>query len=94
MIAPYWADVDTKLGSGRVYYRNTASSTERRRAGRLISSAYRTSFSPTSLYIVTWYRVGADRSTSPVSVVCMFILQSFMHAHITVQFYADCNPHS
>ena len=83
MIAPYWADVDTKVGSGRVYYRNSASSTERRRAGLLISSAYRTSFRPTNLYIVTWYRVGAYyRSTNPVSVVCMFILQSCMRTSL------------
>lgn len=87
MIAPYWADVDTRVGSGRVYYKNSVSSAERRRAGSLISAAYRTSFHPTSLYIVTWYRVGAYyRSRSPVSVSCIFILQSCMHVsmHRTV----------
>ena len=67
MIAPYWADVDTRA-TGGVYYKNSVSSSERIRAGRLISSSYCTRFHPTSLYIVTWYRVGAySRSRSPVN---------------------------
>ena len=66
MIAPYWADVDTRA-AGNVYYKNSVSRNELNRAGRLISSTYRTHFRPTSLYIVTWYHVGAfSRSRSPV----------------------------
>ena len=72
MIAPYWADVDTRAAGG-VYYKNSVSRSEWTRAGRLISSTYRTNFRPTSLYIVTWYRVGAySRSRSPVCF--MFIV--------------------
>ena len=68
MIAPYWADVDTRA-TGAVYYNSSTSSYDLRRAGSLISSRYCTTFRPTSLYIVTWYRVGAYyRSRSPVSV--------------------------
>ena len=94
MIAPYWADVDTRA-TGAVYYRNSVSSSELGRVGRLISSTYRTSFRPTSLYIVTWYRVGAYyRSRSPVSVSCMFILQSCMHASLCSFMYVYyCKPH-
>ena len=74
MIAPYWADVDTR-GTGSVYYKISTFSSDLNRAARLISSTYRTSFRPTRVYVVTWYLVGAyDRSRSPVSFV--------FHSHV------------
>ena len=74
MIAPYWADVDTR-GTGSVYYKSSTSSRDLNRAAGLISSTYRTSFRPNRVYIVTWYRVGAYyRSRSPVSFV--------FHSHV------------
>jgi len=74
MIAPYWADVDTR-GTGSVYYKSSTSSSDLNRAAGLISSTYRTSFRPNRVYVVTWYRVGAYyRSRSPVSFV--------FHSHV------------
>ena len=81
MIAPYWADVDTKT-TGAVYYKNSFSASDLNRAGRLISSSYCTRFRPTSVYIVTWYRVGAySRSRSPVNV-SLFIYILHVYAFI------------
>ena len=69
MIAPYWANVDTRA-TGVVYYRSSTSYNELYRTGRLISSTYHTSFHPTSLFIVTWYGVGAYyQSKYPVCII-------------------------
>ena len=61
IIAPYWADADATVGSGRTYYRETSSSSLRAIAKRYIDSAYCTNFNPTRLLIVTWYRLGYYR---------------------------------
>ena len=58
MIAPYWADVDTRVGSGRVYYRESASSSDRTRASSIVRITYSTNFMPKRVFIVTWTRVG------------------------------------
>ena len=54
MIAPYWTDVDTRVGSGRVYYRESASSSDRTRASSIVRITYSTNFIPTRVFIVTW----------------------------------------
>ena len=58
MIAPYWADVDTRVGSGRVYYRESASSSDRTRVSSIIRTTYHTNFMPSRVFIVQWNRVG------------------------------------
>ena len=60
-IAPYWADVDTRGGRGRVYYRDA--STEQdvvMRARNEIRMAFvgQASFQPNLVFIATWERVG------------------------------------
>jgi len=70
IIAPYWADVDTRSGSGRVFYRETTSTSLRWRAAREVRRIYHTSFTPTHLIIATWSGVGyysrhTDKVCSP-----------------------------
>ena len=73
IIAPYWADVDTRSGSGRVYHGETTSSSLRSRAAGLVRRIYRTSFYPTHLFIATWRRVGYYyRHTDKVDLICLF----------------------
>ena len=71
IIAPYWADIDTRSGSGRVYYGETTSSSLRSRAAGLVRRIYQVSFSPTHLFIATWYNVGYyNRHTNRVINSC------------------------
>lgn len=59
LIAPYWADVDTR-GTGSVWYRETTDPQLLTRARNEIQSAFidQARFSPTSLFIATWDHVG------------------------------------
>lgn len=79
MVAPYWADVDTRAGDGVAYYRTTTSSTLRSRAGSLVRRYFGEPFNPTSLFIATWSRVGYfNRKLNRVSCYATYLLaQSF-----------------
>ena len=59
LIAPYWADVDTR-GTGTVWYRETTEPVLLDRAASDILAAFisQGSFTPTYLFIATWDRVG------------------------------------
>ena len=59
IIAPFWADVDTR-GTGGISYRKTADPELLRRADEDIKIAFPRSaaFSSTYLFIATWNRVG------------------------------------
>ena len=59
IIAPYWADVDTRI-VGRIFYRQTTNATLLSRASNEIRAAFPTSQNITIQYllIATWYRVG------------------------------------
>ena len=59
LIAPYWADVDTR-GTGSVWYRQTTDTQLLARARDEIRAAFinQGSFNPTSLFIATWDHVG------------------------------------
>ena len=68
LIAPFWADVDTR-GSGRVYYRNTVNETQLKRMTQDIYHFFGTIFLPEYLFVSTWYRVGYfNRNTDKVNV--------------------------
>ena len=59
IIAPYWADVDTR-GTGKIYYRQTSDPTLLVRATREIQQAHPDSQNTniTNLLIATWNAVG------------------------------------
>ena len=59
LVAPYWADVDTR-GSGNVWYMQTTDSALLAKATRYIQRGFVTEqeFTPTNLFIATWDRVG------------------------------------
>ena len=59
IIAPYWADVDTR-GTGQIFYRQTTDPSLLARASREIQAAYPLSqnIAITNLFIVTWDAVG------------------------------------
>ena len=58
IIAPYWADVDTRCGGGPVYFRETTDSGIRSKAVSEIPYASTNGFNPTHVTIVTWPGVG------------------------------------
>ena len=59
IIAPYWADVDTR-GNGSVYYRETSNASIISTVASDVSNAFpsQSPFYATSVVIATWYRVG------------------------------------
>ena len=59
LIAPYWADVDTR-GTGNIFYRQTTDLNLLARATSEIRAAFPESRNITiqNLLIATWYRVG------------------------------------
>ena len=58
IIAPFWADVDTR-GTGTITYRETTNATLLQRANNHIKRAFSTiTFSPSYLFIATWDHVG------------------------------------
>lgn len=58
IIAPFWADVDTR-GTGRISYRQTTNATLLQMASNLINRAFfTTTFSATYIFIATWDHVG------------------------------------
>jgi len=68
IIAPYWADVDTR-GSGQVFYRQTTDPSLLARASSEIRAAFSNSqnVTITNLLIATWDRVGYyDRKSDKV----------------------------
>ena len=69
LIAPYWADIDTR-GIGTVWYRETSSPDLLTRANTQIRNAFPTStFTATRLFIAGWYTVGYfNANTDLVSV--------------------------
>ena len=58
IIAPFWADVDTRVGDGSVYYRATNSKALLQRVEFEVVAIWRSFFKPTRLLIVTWDHVG------------------------------------
>ena len=75
LIAPYWADVDTRgfgPANNDVWYRNTSDPVLLSRARDEIQLAFldQHAFSPTLLFIATWDQVGYfERKTNRVSVL-------------------------
>ena len=58
IIAPFWADVDTR-GTGQISYRSTTDASLRQKASNLINRAFfTTAFSASYLFIATWDHVG------------------------------------
>ena len=69
IIAPYWADVDTR-GTGRIWYRETMDETLLTQARNEIRGSFisQMGFQPTMLFIATWDHVGYySRHTDLVS---------------------------
>ena len=59
IIAPYWADVDTR-GAGQIFYRQSSDPSLLARASREILAAFPASQNATirNLFIATWVNVG------------------------------------
>lgn len=75
IIAPYWADIDTR-GTGEVYYRQTTDLDLLNRATCEIKAAFPLSKRITNLLIVTWDAVGyynqqTDKVSQKQSILAM-----------------------
>jgi hypothetical protein len=58
LISPFWSDINTLIG-GRIYYRESSTTSDLNQAKNDIASIYSTAFNPSRLYIITWDRVAA-----------------------------------
>ena len=73
IIAPYWADVDTR-GTGNIYYRQTTDASLLARANSEIRAAFPEARNTSSLLIATWNRVGYySRHTDKVHQAIKFL---------------------
>lgn len=71
IVAPYWADVDTR-GTGKVWYRETTEAALLTKAKSEIRAAFinQMFFEPTTLFIATWDHVGYYDSNT--DLVCQY----------------------
>ena len=94
IIAPYWADVDTR-GTGQILHRQTTNATLLSRATREIRAAFSDSENVTiqSLLIATWNNVGYYFNNA--DKVCMYIhscIATVMYGyHKQVKFHVGKN---
>ena len=77
IIAPFWADVDTR-GIGDIFYRQTNDTTHLIRATSLIQLAFPAVKNITDLFIATWdnvgyYRQNTDKVKKNVKLYMCFI---------------------
>lgn len=66
LIAPFWADADTR-GTGQVYYRSTDNQTLLQKMAQDINETIGETFFPEYLFVSTWHEVGYyNRNTDKV----------------------------
>jgi WD40 repeat protein len=65
-ISPFWSDINTLIG-GRIYYRDSSSSSDLYKAKNDIVNVYSTTFNPSRVYIITWDQVAAFDGNSSVN---------------------------
>ncbi len=72
LVAPFWADVDTNVNSGRVFHRETTDGSLLNRATQDVRDAFvnAQAFSAAWLFVTTWYNVTyfGGNSRTPVSL--------------------------
>ena len=93
VIAPYWADVDTR-GTGNIYYRQTTDPSLLARATSEIRAAFPMSQNSTitNIFIATWDSVGYYyRNTDKVSVSSVYcmVLNRYLQYINALQFYQE-----
>lgn len=74
VIAPFYADIDTRGGGGQVYWRASAQTEDLSRAANLVTRYYEAGrdFVPGEVVVVTWDSVGYfDTKTDKV---CIYIM--------------------
>ena len=93
IIAPYWADVDTR-GTGRLFFRQTTNATLLSRTTNEIRAAFPTSQNITiqELLIATWYKVGyyyykADKVSYYTDISMLisfhcFCIHTYLHMYL------------
>ena len=75
IVAPFWADVDTSSGGGEVWYHESKSESNLKRAASEIRAAYPyqvpSDFKVTNLFIATWKEVGYyNQKKDKVDYIC------------------------
>ena len=91
LIAPYWADVDTR-GTGTIYYRQTTDPDLLARATSEIRAAFPESrnFTIQNLLIATWYRVGYYyQSSDKVRTTCTYFCKPNYMSQIKSYIYPN-----
>jgi len=66
LISPFWSDINTLIG-GRIFYRESSSSSDFNQAKSDIANIYSSSFNPSRLYIITWDQVAANDGNSSIN---------------------------
>ena len=76
LIAPYWADVDTR-GTGNIYYRQTTDPSILSVVTSEIRAAFPVSNSITNLFIATWDAVGYfNQETAKVRLILKYCVMT------------------
>ena len=72
LIAAFWADVDTRVNDGRIYYNETTDEATLCRLSEYIQSKFAdfTNFRATWAFVATWHNVSfyGGSTTTPVSI--------------------------
>ena len=76
LIAAFWADVDTRMNSGRIYYRETTNSEILQRGTDDVRRAFvgLTRFSATWVFVASWHNVTYFGGSSNTSVRVLNVL--------------------
>ncbi|KAI0239247.1 hypothetical protein LSAT2_010015 [Lamellibrachia satsuma] len=92
LVAAFWADVDTRMNSGRVYYRETTDSEILQRATDDVRRAFvrLTRFSATWVFIASWHNVTffGGSTTTPVNTFQIVLITNGRHS-FTMLNYGD-----
>ena len=76
LIAPFWDDIDTRINSGRIFYREDQSQELLQLASLQVRQAFveQTHFQATWLFIATWNNVTYFSGNEYTNVSCYILL--------------------
>jgi len=73
LISPFWSDINTLIG-GRIYYRESSSSSDLNQAKSDIARIYSSVFNVSRVYIITWDQVAGYEGSASLSNTFQVVL--------------------
>ncbi|KAI0226949.1 Sushi, nidogen and EGF-like domain-containing protein 1 [Lamellibrachia satsuma] len=83
-IAPYWADVDTRVNKGRIYYRKSINQPYIGKLSAFVQKEFSNNFKATWFFVATWHRVTfyGGSSTTPMSTFQVVIVANRAESYV------------